>query len=118
MPQGSILGPTSFLLFINDLPFCINYCSSDFYSNDSTLHVSGKSKNEIESKIQFDSDETNAWSKRNKMDILYKKTTCMTVGTEKKLSHTEKLNIKIENNEIEPVSSQKLLGLHIDENLN
>ena len=42
----------------------------------------------------------------------------MTVGTKQKLSHTEKLNIKIENNEIEPVSSQKLLGLHIDENLN
>ena len=52
------------------------------------------------------------------MGIHYKKTTCMAVGTKQKLSHTEKLNIKIENNEIEPVSSQKLLGLHIDENLN
>ena len=105
VPQGSILGPTIFLLFINDLPFCIKYCSSDFYADDSILHVSGKRKNEIEPKIQFDSDETNAWSRRNKMGIHYKKTTCMNVGTKQKLSHTEKLNIKIENNEIEPVSS-------------
>ena len=80
--------------------------------------LSSKSKNEIEPKIQFDADETNAWSTRNTMGIHYNKTTCMTVWTKQKLSHTEELNIKIENNEIEPVSSQKLLGLHIDENLN
>ena len=71
--QGSILGPTIFVLFVNDLPFCIKYCSSVFYSDDNALHVSSKSKNEIEPKIQFDSDETNAWSKRNKMGLRYKK---------------------------------------------
>ena len=73
--------------------------------------LSSKSKNEIEPNIQFDADETNAWSTRNKMGIHYKKSTCMTVGTKQKLSHTEKLNIKIENNEIEPVSSLKLLWI-------
>ena len=77
---------------------------SDFYADDSTFHVSGKSKNEIEPMIQTDSDETNAWSKRNKIGIHFKKTTTMTVGSKQKLCDTEKLNIKIDNHNIEAVS--------------
>ena len=42
----------------------------------------------------------------------------MTVGSKQKLCDTEKLNIKIDNHNIEAVSSQKLLGIHIDEKLN
>ena len=91
---------------------------SDFYADDSTFHVSGKSKNEIEPMIQTDSEETNARSKRNKTGKHFKKTTTMTVGTKQKLCDTEKLNIKIGNHNIEADGSQKLLGIHIDENLN
>ena len=51
------------------------------------------------------------------MVVHYNKTTCMTVGTKQRLCNTEKLNIKIGNNQIETVSSQKLLGISIEENL-
>ena len=67
--------------------------------------------------IQTDFDVTNAWSKRNKIGIHFKKTTTMTVGSKQKLCDTEKLNIKIDNHKIEVVSTQKLPGIHIDENL-
>ena len=72
----------------------------DFYADDSTFHVSGKSKNEIEPMIQTDSDETNAWSKRNKIGIHFKNTTTKTVGSKQKLCDTEKFNIKIDNHNI------------------
>ena len=87
---------------------------SDFYADYSTFHVSGKSKNENEPMIQTDSYET----KRNKIGIHFKKTTTIIVGTKQKLCDTEKLNITIDNHNIEAVCSQKLLGIHIDENLN
>ena len=96
VPQGSILGPTLFSLFINDLPLSIKHCLADFFADDSTLHISSKSKIEIESKLQSGGTETGAWSKRNKLPINYGKSTTMAVGTRQKLNNIEALHITIE----------------------
>ena len=51
------------------------------------------------------------------MPINYDKTTSMLIGTRQKIRNIDKLNIHIDDNNIKAVSSQKLLGIIIDENL-
>ena len=71
----------------------------------------------IEEDITHDFVKAVEWSKPNKMRVHFGKTTCMLLGTKKRLNMSQKINIKIENTCIKNVSEQKLLGIHIDENL-
>ena len=52
VPQGSILSPTLFPLFIYDLPLNFEICLSDLYADDATAHTNGKEVDTVEYKIQ------------------------------------------------------------------
>ena len=110
--------PNPFFLFINDLPPFLRYCNSDFYADDATFHTNGKDKLTIENNLQSDLSEAKQWSKCNKMYINDQKTSCMTLGTKHRLNGSNLLDINADNIKIKQVTDQKLLGVHIDENLN
>ena len=106
-PKGTIVS----------IKISLNHCTADFYADDSTLHISDKNKTQIETKLQSDSDQVTNWSKNNKMPINYNKTTIMTLGSRHNICKSEKININIDNHQIDTVSSHKLLGVYIDETL-
>ena len=93
VPQGSILDLLLFLLFINDLHLYIEQCDSDYYENVATVHTSGKTKSDVEAKLQHDGNKTKHWGKQNKMNMHYEKTSCMLLGTRHITQHSQELDI-------------------------
>ena len=71
VPQGSILGPLLFLLFINDLPFSLNNSpiSIDLYADNTILYSSASDKTSLETNLQNVLDLVHIWCLENGMLI-------------------------------------------------
>ena len=86
VPQGSILGPLSFLLFINDLPLYTANVSTDMYADDTTLYDIQNSKDLIEQSLQIALTQLRIWCRNNGMLLNATKTKLMLVTTNQKTS--------------------------------
>ena len=115
--QGSILGPTLFLIFINDLPLYLERCSCSLFANDVTTYTHGESVDAIEDSLQSEFENTLTWGKENKMQVHLTKITCMLAGTRHQIHESRPLSIKAEDVNKQTVSKKKLLGVYIDETL-
>lgn len=117
VPQGSILGPLLFLLFVNDLPLHTNVMT-DLYADDATIYDIRTSKEEIERKLQTAVINLASWCKKNGMVINTDKTKAMIITTRQRRSRIDD-NIQIFLNDIQlsTVSNEKVLGVQIDNNL-
>ena len=116
VPQGSILGPLLFILYINDLPLHIKNCKTDLYADDSTIHMAGRDIIEIQPKIQQDLYEIEKWCENNNMFVnTNNKTKCMVIGTRQKMSmqSTDPL-FSINSQTLQISNCEKLLGVKID----
>ena len=79
IPQGSILGPLLFIIFINNMCNVIRYGDISMYA-DATLSVEGDNAVDISRKIKLDLEALVIWLRNNKLFLNTDKTKIMLVG--------------------------------------
>jgi hypothetical protein len=119
VPQGSILGPLLFVIFINDLPLVLQNVYADLYADDTTLHKSSSSVSVLNVELNTDLHNVVEWYHENNMVLNTEKNKLMLIGSNQRhLVNETGVRIKIdEDNFISSVETEKLLGIYIDKTL-
>ena len=119
VPQGSLLGPLLFLIFINDIvESASENCEIRLFADDAVIYVTGYSSREINDKLNKQMDKIDKWVQINKLCVNVGKTKVMLVRGIRKKVCEDIIKIKLRGKELEVVTDIKYLGIIIDKNLN
>ena len=113
VPQGSVLGPLLFNIFINDIFLLLNETEICNYAEDTTIYCSHKELQEVILKLENDTVELSNWFAQNGMKLNEEKCHLLVFGEKE----TE-ISIKVGSSVIKESKEEKLLGVVLDQKLN
>ena len=118
VPQGSVLGPLLFSIYINDLPLFIK-ALCDLFADDTTIHTHHSDLNQVSNTLQQSIDSLVEWTELNHMALNPDKTKYMIVTTRQKRQNllVNPRRLHIAGIDVEEVDRHKVLGVIIDNNL-
>ena len=119
VPQGSLIGPLLFLIYINDLPNCLTKALPRMYADDTSISIAASSLSELELALNAELANLHEWLNVNKFSLNIAKTEFMLTGSRQRLATTidHSLTVQIKGHEIDGVPHTKSLGVYIDQNL-
>ena len=117
VPQGSVLGPLLFLIFINDLPKCCPEGKTRLFADDTTIFFHSNNIDNIISTTKVIMTQLTNWFRANKLTLNADKSSFTIFKSSQKNIANQPDKIKFNNQEICRTSHIKFLGVIIDENL-
>ena len=114
VPQGTILGPLLFLIYMNDLPNCLTHSRARMFADNTHLTYSSNNINDINSYFNEDLLNVSKWVSANKLTLNQTKTGIMSIGSHQRISSFNSEPVLALNNiPVKRVS----LGMLIDQHL-
>ena len=117
MPKESILGPLLFLIYVNDLPKCLSSGQAIMFDDDTNLFFNNVSYTELFKKANAELHQVDSWLTANKLTLNTKKTKVITFKTRNSPPVPPNLEIKLNGNALDKVTSIGFLGVTIYEHL-
>ena len=116
VPQGSILGPWCYLIYLNDLSMCTS-CKVIIYADDTILLVSNRDLNIVSQELSKEISNCFHWLTNNLLSMHMGKTEAIVFSSKRKQHLTNTFTISCNGQTIKASPEVKYLGLKLDKSL-